>query len=219
MSTTFYLGTAPSSSQKVSSDLQSRGISLLKAAPCDIKPLVLSNAPASYGVYKTGLSSYVRAAETDTAVLMSDPYHLFRNRMVPDFMADPEIIWSFTSPPTAEVRDRMKKLFDARDSVAKGQANLTAQMTLSEVQQLIKEYSPIQTTPASSSAMNIAAYKQFVLLHRLFDTVVRTHQYAFNMKEFDTKLLEVDSGSLEKIDHMGIDAAAGKPRSQLYKSG
>lgn len=203
----FYLGTLPKSSQVVSKELQSRGISLLKAAPSDISPLVLSDSTPSYGIYKHSLSSYIRAAELGTPVLMNDPYHLFTARKTPGFMADPKVVWGYNTPLPNEARDKIKSVFKAVDTIVKGKPGLEAELSLDEVRDLITEYNPVQTFPTNLSAINIAAFKQYILLHRLFDTVCRTHQYSFDDKDRPSDT-EIEYNSLKKVDHMEVDSNA-----------
>jgi len=205
MTSAVFLGVPPKSSQVVSAELKSRGIPLLRAAPSEVKPLILSNAPPNYGIYKHSLSSFVRAAETGTAVLMSDPYHLFSWRQIPSFAKHPRVVWNFNTPPAPESRDHMKQLFDADDTIAKGKPALVAVMSTKSVQDLVTQFNPVQTTPGSTSSINIQAYKQYLLLHRLFDTVCRTHQYAYNMKEFDQRQVEIDEQSLESNTIMATE--------------
>lgn len=202
MSSVIYLGTLPRASQIVSSELKARGIPLLKAAPSDIKPLILTEAAANYGIYKHNLASYIRAAETGSSVLMNDPYKLFSSRSTPPFMANPRIVFTFNAPPSTEVRDTIKARFAATDILVKGKPALVATLSRKEVIDLIDSYNPVQTSPSSTTAINIVAFKQYVLLHRLFDTVCRTHQYAYNAVNIPEGRVEFDQSSIVKVDHM-----------------
>lgn len=206
-----YLGHLPKASQAVSTDLKSRGIPLLKAAPSDFKPLILSNSPPTYGVYKHSLSSYIRAAETGTHVLLSDPYHQFGNTALPPFMKNPSIVFSFDTAPTSESRDALKATFSAEDTLVKGKPALKAELTLESVRSLISQYNPIQTTAGTTSSMNLFSYKQYILLHRLFDTLCKTHQYAYYDRIFEEKTIEMDASSIEKVEHMPVGEKGNDP--------
>jgi hypothetical protein len=205
MSSVVYLGTAPKSSQIVSSELKARGIPLLKAAPCDINPLILSDSTSSYAIYKHNLACYIRAAELEVPVLMNDPYKLFTSKKVPPFMVAPKVVVTFNTPPASEIRDKIKSTFGADDTLVKGKPALVAPMTLAEIRELIATYNPVQTSPSTTTAINIAAYKQYILLHRLFDTVCRTHQYSYDMDVSGDKRAEIEETSLVKVDRMATD--------------
>jgi hypothetical protein len=223
MSSIVYLGTTPKASQAVSSDLRARGINLLKAAPCDIKALVLTSAPPTYSIYKSNLAAYIRAAETGTHVLLSEPYLQFSNQSVPVFIPCTSIIFSFDTVPLPETRDKIKAEFSAEDTMTRGKPALKAEMYLGNVRALVANYDPVQTTPGTSSSINLSAYKQFRLLHRLFDTFCRTQQYTFYDKQFNERAIELDSSSMVKVDHMatggdGTYETATNPCSALTVS-
>jgi hypothetical protein len=205
MTSIVYLGNLPKASQVVSSDLRARGINLLKAAPSDLRPFVLADISPNYAIYRTHLSSYIRAAELESTVLLNDPYRQFGNKTFPSFYRAPSIIWSFDVPPTEERRNAMKGEFDAEDTLSKGKPALHAIMTLKNIRDLISKYSPLEVTPSNPSSLNIAAYKQLVVLYRLFDTVCKTHQYCLNSSGDQGKSMEVDESSLEKVDHMATE--------------
>jgi len=208
MSSIIRLGLAPKATSTVSDSLRKKGIDLLKAMPSDINYQVLPtfDYPLSYSLYRTSIHAFVRAAETNTTVSMNDPYMLFTSTEVPVYAPLPTINFNFASPIADTERDSLLEM-GCFDSVIRGKASMVIEeATRERVARIVSDANPIQITPGSPTAINIAAYKQFLLLHRLFYTLVRTQQYPNSDVDRKFKdIIEIDEVSFDKVDHAAVD--------------
>jgi hypothetical protein len=205
MTSIVYLGKAPKISQVISEDLRNRGITLLKAKPSDIKTQIyISSHNHNYSVYQNTFANFARASETDTPTLANEPYRLFANRRTPPFMRIPKIIWSYDNPLSVELRDAVKGQYGAFDTLAKGKPALTADLNFDQVKILLQSPElPSLLTPGSTSSINLNAFKQYILFHRIFDTVLRVHQYSLEREECWDQAIELTS-DLEEVDHAAV---------------
>jgi len=211
MSSIIYLGKIPKATQVVSADLQERGISLLKAAPSDVKANVYPfDILPNYALYKHHLAPFIRAAETKEAQSLNNPYYLFTNKTTPSFFVNPLVVWNYNTPQSAERRDYIKSVYRAKDTLARGKPALMATLTVDSLRSLLLEDNPIQTTASNATSMNIAAYKIYLLLHRLYETVVSTHQYSGEPSEHWDGRLEIDEKDVIRTDHAAV-GDEGKP--------
>lgn len=206
-----YYGAPVKGTQVVSEELKARGINLLRSSPYVIGTvgIRLANAP-SYDNYLENIASSLQSAETDTMVpvIGSDrPFYPFTHKSTPVFTRDPAILWSYEKTPTSapDQLDTIRDRFNASETTAHGKPAFMATLTSVQVRELVSSTSPSETTPASTTAINIQAYKVYLLLHRVFDAFMRMHQYPLvqhgqdSLSELFRQAINLEASTVEKI--------------------
>lgn len=179
MNSLIYLGEVPSDRQSVSETLAARGINYLRSEPSKIVPVIhLDNSLPPYDIYKNNLHAYIRAAVTESPVLLNDPYMPLESTVTLSCMPERvPVIFGFPSKVRDEARDFLKTEFRLEDTLAKGKPALRGSLTYEEMRTLIRDHNPVQITPSSNTHINLSTAKHFRVLHRIAGAFLRLQQY------------------------------------------
>jgi len=179
-SAAIYYGAPASRNQQVSEELKSRGINLLRSSPAEAFPDVDRHVNTlQYQNYFNNLGAAFDAAINDKYIYLKTQVHYFvpTTTFNPPYMRTPTIVWNYGRGVTPDNLSSIRERFHAIETVAKGQPALMATLSPTQVRDLLHDTAPSQITAASTTTINIGAYRMYLRLHKLADLFFRVHQY------------------------------------------
>jgi len=194
MSSVLHLGLPPKANQAVPGDLASRGITLLKAAPCQLNAVVTNQIDQPFhNSYLANLPAFVEAARTQGPVSIGNGYFPLQFNVMPQIARSPLICWSYTHNLTRDEINSLKSIYGCQEDVIKGKAVYTARLTVQLLQQLIADTAPVETTANNAGCMNIASYRAYRNLWKYIHAILVTNQYSyFDRSDQEDQRTEVD---------------------------
>jgi hypothetical protein len=187
-SAVIYYGAPTKAGQVVSEEVRSRGINLLRSSPSESYPEVIRvfNTP-QYVNYINNLGAAFEAAVRNVYIHPKDSTHYWvpSRTTTPPFMRTPTIVWNYTRQVAPDSLSQIRDRFEASETVAQGKPALVSPLSLRQVQDLVKDTSPNDKTPSSTTTINIDSYRAYVKLNQLADLFLRVHQYPLLAAEDD----------------------------------
>jgi hypothetical protein len=183
MTSVLHLGLPPKTNQTVPADLASRGITLLKAGPHQLNAIVSNQVNQPFhDSYLANLPAFVEAARSQGPVSIGNGYFPLKFNVMPSIARSPLICWSYTTRLTQDSIEQLRTTYGCQEDVIRGKATYTARLTVQQLQQLIADTSPVESTPTNSGCMNISGYRAYRNLWKYIHAILVTNQYAY----FDT---------------------------------
>lgn len=176
-----YFGSVPTSSQLVSKENLSRGINLCRQAPSSLNIIGLKEyTHPNYELYLQYFPKALESARTATMTTFTTKtcYYPYNGKNVPTYTRAPKLVWTYADKKPTDFLDNQKARFSAIETTAGGKPALSAILSVSQVRDLIKDTSPVETTNPSVNAMNLRGYIAYRKLHALAHAVLRCQQYA-----------------------------------------
>jgi hypothetical protein len=201
MSSILHLGIAPTAGQSTTTELSTKGITLLKATPFALKAhIVLEQTQPLHNSYIHNLPAFVRSLEAATPILLRDQFHPPAFNVMPTIAREPLICWSYATRQTDDQVQTLRTDYRAQETQIRGKTAFVARMNAQQIGTLMAT-NPILTTATNSSCINIQCYRYYRLLWKLLSIVVRVNQYAYKSepdsdieKEFDTRFFSQYEG-------------------------
>lgn len=190
-----YYGAPTSQRQTVSDEVSSRGLNLTRSTPSASRPIVTKKfVTTSYLNYVGRLGAAFKAAELNQWIKPGSKQFFYKSARTTTtpFMRTPVVVWNYDRTKTPDDLSRIRERFDAVESVSRGKPSFAAKLSPDRMKTLVQETSPNDKTPASTTTINIDAYRVYVFLHRLADLCLRVHQYPL------VAWSAIGDGSLEK---------------------
>jgi hypothetical protein len=182
MSSIYYFGAPTKDGQVVSSELTSKGISLLRSSPSATFPLIHREyTTPNYELYTAYFPSAAHGA-LNKIYTYANAKARFRPTTIPSQLSSfcrlPSIVWNY--PKNEKTPDQIsvvRERYNAVETVAQGRPALQAILRPDQARSLM-ETSPSINTPATASCINLSAYRTYLLLHRIAHVFLSVHQYA-----------------------------------------
>jgi hypothetical protein len=209
-----YFGSVPSSNQLVSKENSLRGINLCRQAPSALTIVGIKDyTHPNYELYVNHLSAAIKSARDASPVSFSttEYFYDYNGKNVPSYVTDPLTLWSYGDKKPLDFLNTQKARFNASETSAGGKPALSARMTVQQIRDLIKDTSPLRTTPFSVSAINIEGYLTYRRLHALSHAILRVQQYPLTGSS--TKATNDKAQLMVAIPNDALEVPAGWSRS------
>lgn len=217
MSSVLHLGLPPKANQVISAELSARGITLLKCSPAQLNALVYNQVNQPFhDSYLANLPAFVEAARSSGAVSIGNGYFPLQENVMPTLARNPIICWSYTHKLTVDEVNNLKTQYGCSEDVIKGKPVYTARLSIQELQRLIQDTSPVETTANNAGCINIASLRAYRSLWKHIHAILSCNQYPY----FDTndqvdQRVDIDARwHYETRNSIGIDTT-GKLRPIL----
>jgi len=179
MSLYFAHPTDSRTNQVVSSAVKDRGLSLLRAKPCDVQISVLpAIVQRGYASYTKNLPAFMFATMAQKPVAIANRGYPITT--VPDTLPWklPSLIYDFSQPP----RDNVIEGLMTHSTLVTGRKNksfVMTNVTLEKIQDLVRTHPTINSkTPHVINTVNLDAMKMVFVIGRVLSAFLLTHVYA-----------------------------------------
>lgn len=186
MNAVIHYGAPTKAGQVVSAEVQTKGLNLVRTTPTLAFPEVdRKYTTPQYLNYQNNLAAAVEAAIENKYVYFKSSQHFYQPSTLfqSPYMRIPVVVWSYGREISGDSISQIRERYSGAETMSQGRPALLAALSPTQVKSLVQDTSPVQTTPSSSTNMNINSYRVYVRLHKLADLFFRIHQYPLIAKE------------------------------------
>jgi hypothetical protein len=183
MPATIYFGAPVRENQSAHKEATDQGLNLLRAAPSEVTATVFKTyVQPGHTIFANNLASFIFLSQNPKSSLSSrNPiYHPLTSKTTCPTKQNPVIVFSFQQSMNSDQIAEVAMETGSLESRA-GKNKLVFRHQIGDQAKLKKigelRPKPSYVTPTGTTELNLAGYRVYLFLHRLFDAFMRCNQY------------------------------------------
>jgi hypothetical protein len=182
MPATLYFGAPVKPNQSAHKEAIDQGLDLLRASPSEVVVTCYKTyKQPGHTIFANNLPAFLKIGEEPTLVLSSRVpiYHPLTSKTTSPTMKNPVIVFSFDRGLNSDQIDEICKTTGSVESKSGNKLSFRHLYSDAALFKTVLDLKPKPKyiTPTGTTEMNIAGYRVYLFLHRLFDAFMRNNQY------------------------------------------